>query len=687
MRLSTANKSVEYHPLLVQQAMAQLQKLAAIEELKRRGKLPAEMVHARIPDIARNAPDDLFSFVEQIRPTLKVDNEPFTWEGHEYLLEPYKAFRLTGDKSEEGLQAVWMCGAQVGKTIGGFLLLVWLAMRFWGKYFGYFLPDQAMAMIFSDVRFKPTVRSIPEIKPLWGEDPTADDDEKRRTDQKRVRSLGASQVFFSYMQGKTSTESIPMLALLFDEVRRMMEGDIERAMERISHSPYPIDFKFSTAGYPDANIDKYYKRSNQNRFHSKCKCKGSDGVVLADVFPNCIGEKLHGVTPSLKGLPDTFYICPVCQEPVVNPREGLWIAHNPDSKIVGYHIPQTLSCRQNAEKLLKAYQEASDLQEFFNSKLGIAYLAKESQIVNEDILRATVNPDLKWLNKASNCAMGVDQMGGFNIITIRCWGPKSDNGLCKSRLVHIEAVYADDPWLRCDELMEQYDVSVCVVDALPNINEARRFATRHKGRVWLADYSYDKKGDDDVCVWGDRPRDNPSEKRSSEEIKNKYTCKISRYHGIEWNLMKYVHRLKEQPHERGLEAVVQDNIGRNVTMFICEQMFWVHLQKVARRKEMIDESQGKFRMVFENIGLDPHFLHADLYCELALSRIKPDAKGKAFNDYAEAAAEANKEGHIWIQQANPEHYRCENCGVAIAVKAGEDVQKIATERGYDTCQS
>ena len=665
------------------------ERMQAISLLRQRGaNIPEHLITAATrPAISRNAPNNLYDFVEMIRSTLKVDNEPFTWEGHEYLLEPYKAFQLTGDRNEDGLSVTWMCGAQVGKTIGGFLLLVWLAMRFWGKYFGYFLPDQAMAMIFSDVRFKPTVRSIPEIKPLWGEDPTADEGEKRKTDQKRVRSLGPSQIFFSYMQGKTSTESIPMLGVLFDEVRRMLDGDIERAMERISHSPYPIDFKFSTAGYPDANIDKHYKLSNQNRFHSKCKCKGKEGVVLADVFPNCIGEKLPGMSPSLRHLPDTFYICPVCKEPVVNPRDGIWIPHRPEAKTIGYHIPQTLSCRQNAEKMLKAYQEASDLQEFFNSKLGIAYLAPESQIVNETILRATVNPDLKWLTRGQNFAMGVDQMGGFNVVTIRYWGPKTDLGTSKSRLAHIEVIYDDDPWTRCDELMVQFDVNVCVVDALPNINEARRFAKRWKGRVWLADYSYDSKGDGDICVWGDRPKDNHSEKKSSEETKNKYTAKISRFHGIEWNLMKYVHRLKEQPDERTLEAEVQDNVGRPVVLRLCEKWFWAHLQKVARRKEVVDEKQGKFRMVFENIGLDPHFLHADLYCELALSRIKAEGRVQAFGEHAEAVKATKKAGaHEWTPQANQQHHGCDVCGMMVKAGPGEDPQAIAESKGFGICK-
>ena len=658
----------EYSPELVQRAAMILQ---ARQAARQRGIYIPEK-----PEIVKNVPDCLYNFVENIRPTLKVDNEPFTWEGHEYLIEPYRAMAVTGDENPEGLKMVLQCGAQVGKTIFGFLFLVWLALRFWGKYFGYFLPDQAMAMIFSDVRFKPTVRSIPEIRPLWGEDPTADAGDKRKTDQKRVRSIGPSQIFFSYMQGQTSTESIPMLAVVFDEVRKMLEGDIERAEERMSHSPYPINFKYSTAGYPDANIDKYFKQSNQHKFHSNCGCK--DGIVLADVFPDCIGD--HNGK-------EFFYICPTCKTIITNPRDGRWIAHNPSSDIIGYHIPQTLSCRQSAGKILKAFQEASDLQEFYNSKLGVAYLSPESQIVNTDILRATVNTDIKWINRGSNCAMGIDQMGGFNVVTIRYWGPKCDLGVNKSRLAHLEIIYADDPWERCDELMQQYDVDICVADALPNINEARRFAQRWPGRVWLADYSYESKGDGDICEWGDRPKQTSSEKKSSDEIKNKYTVKISRYHGLEWNLMKYVHRMKEQPHERGLVAEVKDNTGRMHIQFIAEQVFWVHLQKLARRKVMIDEAQGKFKMIFENIGIDPHFAHADLYCELALSRVKPDGRTRAFGDYAEEQkAKAGKGQHQW-KRVNSTAFQCEKCGIAVKAATEEAADEQAEKHGWATCQA
>jgi hypothetical protein len=69
----------------------------------------------------QNVPDCLYDFVENIRPTLKVDNEPFTWDGHEYLIEPYRALADTREESPEGLKMVLQCGAQVGKTVFGFL--------------------------------------------------------------------------------------------------------------------------------------------------------------------------------------------------------------------------------------------------------------------------------------------------------------------------------------------------------------------------------------------------------------------------------------------------------------------------------------------------------------------------------------------------------------------------------------
>jgi hypothetical protein len=647
----------------------------------------AREVVSKIPDIVTNCPDNLYDFVEKLRLNgLMVDNYPFRWEGFEYLVEPYKSFKIYGGEDPERMIQTWMCGAQVSKTVTEFLLLVWLAIRFWGRYLGYFLPDKTMADNYSADRFKPMVRGISEIKPYWGKDPSSDDIEGM-TDKKGIRSIGPSKILFSYMGGVTSTEGWPLLGIIFDEVRRMMDGDIERALFRISFSPYPINIQMSTAGYPDVNIDKAFKKTKQSHFHSKCRCP--DGVVLSTVFPDCVGHKLPGMTAAFRDLPNYFWICPTCKEPILNPRVGRWIAHNPMSLYNGYHIPRILSSSIQAspEQIIEAYNDCKDIQEFFNSQLGIAYISKENMLITEEILRATVNPDLRWLTSGQNFAMGIDQMGGFNVIVVRYRGPKTDSGIGKSRLAHIEIVWADDPWERCDELMTQFDISICVADAVPNFNEARRFAKRHPGRVFLSEYNYTpEKGDADICEWGDRPKKTPGQKKASAEILNKWRVRINRYLAIEWNLMKYVNRMKEQARPEYPLVDIQDNVGRKKSVFLCKEVFWVHLQKIVKKKN-VNEDTGEIRMDFENLGLDPHFVHADLYAEIALSRIGETGTG-AFSEFHKAAEElkaVKPTDHNFEPTANPQHFRCSGCKLMVSQVTGMTLQQVADKVGMGEC--
>lgn len=651
------------------------------------------------PPVARDMPNNLFDFVERLRRNgLLVDGQPFDWEGHRYLVEPYKSMRLTGYSNLDGAEFVWMTGAQVGKSIAAMLWLVFLALYFWGRYIGYFLPDKAKTEDFSDLRFKPMVRSIPDLRPVWGVDPSGDEGNVRGTDKKSVRSLGPSKVLFSYMGGVTSTEAFPLVGICYDEVRRMDIGQVELARERLSHSPYPIDYKISTAGFPEADIDRYFQRSTMNRFHSACRC--GDGVVLYEHFPACVGTKLSGVTPALKGLPDTFWVCPVCNEPIPNPQVGRWVAHNANARAIGWHIPQILSPMQTAEKVFWAYLSAQNLGEFYRSKLGIPYLSPEERPITLDHLKATVNPDLKWLTRGVNCAMGIDQMGGYNVVRVVQWGTSDERGVAKSRTVHLEYVIAEDPWVRCGELMEQYDVSVCVADWEPNYNEALRFVKQFPGRAWLADYSFDAMHADEVCEWADRPRESQGQKRAGQETKNKYRVRISRFHAIDWFYHRIKDRLTEQPHERGLVVelpVARDHKGQVITVeprsrrrpepvFLAEEVYWKHLLSAARQKEVVDEAQGKNKMTYVHVGIDPHFLHAGLYAELALTRVGK-GMGRALASYAEEEkAKVAKEQHEW-EQKSERYWQCGRCYIAVAVGIGETAQQVSEKHGMGKCCS
>ncbi|MHC1744970.1 MAG: hypothetical protein AB9873_18355 [Syntrophobacteraceae bacterium] len=81
--------------------------------------------------------------------------------------------------------------------------------------------------------------------------------------------------------------------------------------------------------------------------------------------------------------------------------------------------------------------------------------------------------------------MGVDQGKDLHaVIGRRNWGGGD-------RILHI-GVYRD--WEELDRLMKVFNISRCVVDALPETRNARAFAERHRGKVFLCFYNEHRKG-------------------------------------------------------------------------------------------------------------------------------------------------------------------------------------------------
>src|SRR5262245_19713852 len=253
----------------------------------------------------------------------QVDRHPFDWDRHRYLVPLYEAFQVDPHRTDS-LSMTLIKGAQVGASVYAMLGLIFLSVKFPGRKFGYFLPDQSMSYLFSGDRFKPMVQSNPVIGQMLGH-------QNEGMDNMRLRMIGQSSVFFSYMGGTTSTESLPLLGIYFDEVRRMAMTDVSLAEQRISHSEYPVNVKLSTAGYPGTDIDYYYSLTDQREWHTDCQCR--DGVVLAELWPNCLG--FHG--------DEVFYRYPKCSTIIDNPQRGHYIAHAPEKTIVGFRIPQTVS--------------------------------------------------------------------------------------------------------------------------------------------------------------------------------------------------------------------------------------------------------------------------------------------------------------------------------------------------------
>lgn len=538
----------------------------------------------------------LTQFVTQ-RPW-QIDRHGFDWTNHRYLLPLYEAFRLAPGEND-GLSMVICKGAQVGASIYGMLGLIFLAMKFPGRKFGYFLPDQSMTNLFSVDRFKPMLESNPVVVQMLG---SANDG----TNNMRLRMIGDSSVFFSYMGGTTSTESLPLLGIYFDEVRRMAMSDISLAEQRISHSEYPVNVKLSTAGYPGTDIDYYYSLTDQREWHTRCGC--ADGVELAALWPECIGFQRDEV----------FYRCPRCSTRITNPQDGQYIPHAPSKKLLGFRIPQTVSLaplHTPAALWQRFTNPKEDRGEFYRSALGRPYVDPESQLVTDDDLKACENTDLQWQRTGTNCVAGVDTMGGFSWVVIKQMAP---NG--KHRLIHLECIEGDDPLgTRMDQIMREFDVSYAVVDMLPNWNEGMRLAKRWAPRVYLCTYAQH----DPMIAWQDRLK--PPKQRPNEwdvRLSFKYRVTMNRYKVLEWSLQRFRNRENEMPHPRGLVQTITDGHGIRRPMFVSEEVYYPHLKAMVTKKEIRNEETGEAKMVMINLGMDPHLAHANAYSDVALQRMR-----------------------------------------------------------------
>lgn len=88
------------------------------------------------------------------------------------------------------------------------------------------------------------------------------------------RTLGSSLFHFLWTSGKATTESYPMDVVCFDEVQEMLVADMEKTQERLSASSFKFTLMGSTANWPDADIDHWFKKGSRHRFHTLCPTCG-----------------------------------------------------------------------------------------------------------------------------------------------------------------------------------------------------------------------------------------------------------------------------------------------------------------------------------------------------------------------------------------------------------------------------
>lgn len=563
----------------------------------------------------------------KLRPGLLVDGKPFRLDDRPAMAWIYDQVPSTREECFRRMLVLMKC-AQVGFTVMETLAAIYLGLKFGPCTVGMFLPDMNLAGMKSSERFMPMVRSVPEVHALMTQDATDGSGRKPGEGNVTRRHLGKAMYVFSWTSGRATTESVPMDFLSFDEVQEMTLAQMEKTMERLSASKYRYTLMGSTANWPELDIHHWFKLGTQHRFHTECPTCGAR-KPLDDYFPECI--RWDQDSPSeLTGRPGRYrYVCQAGHW-IDDPQGGEWIADNPNAWIMSIHFHQMLSPTISPDEIMHKYTTSTDKKNFFNRVLGKPYLDPTQIPVSLEHMkrcveqgRLVVNADgsvgLRWRKRARHTFMGIDQMGQFNVVVIKERLPDG-----RQAVVHLEEVYSEDPFARCDQLMEDYGVQACVVEINPNYNEAKRFAGRHRGRVFICD-SFGAIADD-MLKWGDAPKLDPSERRTDEEERDRYTVRIDQFKCMQTSMARFTGKnpICLFPPDQDLAQEVIDKGVRQ--MATIPPRCFNHFTKTALVVESVKEAgekeatTNKVKRVVRKVGIDPHFSYANLLCDVAWAR-------------------------------------------------------------------
>jgi hypothetical protein len=382
-----------------------------------------------------------------------LDGNPFSFNRHEYLRTPYE---------DSHPHQVHLKAAQMGVTTLAMLqALHGLRYR---SYKGvlYLFPSKTEVLDFSKSRISGLIEENPETIGRRIKD----------TDSAGLKQVWSGWLYLRGMQSAVGLKSIPVDRVTFDELDEAPQNAVDMAMERMGHSEFREVMKLSNPTLPDYGIDKAFQETDQHYWLLRCEACGHH-TCLEDAFPGCLLEVGGRVIRA----------CERCKGEL-NPSIGEWVPKHPGREKRGYHYSQLFSHYIEPADVLHQFRTTNNLQDFYNLKVGVAYVEAENRLSVEEVL-ALCGSDGIASEDRGPCFMGVDQGKGLHVVIGKRHPQKA------GRIVHL-GEYKD--WEELDRLMKAFNVSRCVVDALPETRNARAFAERHRGKVFLCFYQEHQKG-------------------------------------------------------------------------------------------------------------------------------------------------------------------------------------------------
>lgn len=356
----------------------------------------------------------------------------------------------------------------------------------------YVLPTSVTASDFSKARFGGALALSTYLRSIFTD-----------INSVNLKQTGANTLYIRGSRGDSNLVSIPVSELILDEVDRMEQSQIWLALERLSGQLNKHVWGISTPTVPDFGIHRMYTGSTQEHYLFPCPACGRR-IELK--WPDSFAMAGEHVTDAR--CEDSYLKCYECQAKLEHKDKPNFLKHaywepfdkNANPEVRGFHINQLYSYTITPGELAVAYHRGlgDELasKEFFNSKLGLPFISDGARVTDDMLNTAlegsTHTKDSPRPERAGRIiTMGIDR-GLWNYVEVDEWffdGWSLDinaNAHCK---VLYEAQFHEEDFDRTvDQLMAEWQVLACVLDADPGPMDARRFARRFPGYVWLCRY-------------------------------------------------------------------------------------------------------------------------------------------------------------------------------------------------------
>jgi hypothetical protein len=323
----------------------------------------------------------------------------------------------------------------------------------------YLLPTQEMADRISQVRMSKVIQESPYLRQRAVPEPGI----ARGPANVQRRTIGPGVIYFCGSEQEAQYSGIDADLVVLDEYDLMKEEVLSLAQARLRSSRSPRLRVSSTPTISDFGVSNIFEMSDQRHYEMLCsQC----GTWQEPSFPDSVDWDAGRV------------VCLSCRCPLDPFSEGRWVPRQPgQSEIRGYQLNR-LSLPHPPLRDMKLALDGklpTTKETFYRQDLGHPFTSPESRLT-PDILDACVEawqPRLLRMN-----VMGIDVGSKLHVVV---------RGRLKERWYLFEA-FTVDGFEDIEGCFECYDISYCVVDALPETREARRFQKAHPGIVWLAQY-------------------------------------------------------------------------------------------------------------------------------------------------------------------------------------------------------